>query len=662
MKRKKLGKISKAKVFGIFFGLLLLGALGWFLVRFALTEAELKVISKYDFPATESAKGMWQLNNSDYAVAIDGKVVDGQSFGAGEIETRPTASTAKMILGLAVMKKKPFSEGEFGETITITDEMYETYLWYQANGGSNTKVIPGEEISEYDALVSVFLASSNNMADSLAVWAFGSLDAYREYASSMLEEWGLENTKIGKDASGFSDTTTSTAPELAQIGAKVMSEPVLKKIVSTKSYEVPVAGLLSNTNLVLGQLGIAGVKTGYIGDVSGYCLVSGYMQGEHIVTVSVLGAQSRQESFDASLAIVAAAQEAVKPVQLVSEGDVIGYYDSWWTGPIAIKAQEDFSEVLWAEAERESDITMLDQTGTLDLAVEGNTYKIAVQADDYVPTPSFWERVMHIFGWEKDTNEGVDSYNSDQNESADKNSDKTEEEEVQEAQEEFKVVTNVPSDNCTIKYGYLMLINPNFTVTTDFIDARKSELVSVSSLYGIREGNPYNGDNLLDAEAAEHLNEMVRAYEAEYPGHTFETRSCYRARGTTCGRMCAATGTSDHHTGLTCDLLDPAYGTELGTDAYDQHIDWQWLYANSYKYGFIDRFPYDWAGGPMSEPANVDENGSTGLFETWHYRYVGVGPATEIATGKYNNGNYDSLEHYLKMRGLVSDLKNGRCE
>ena len=228
--------------------------------------------------------------------------------------------------------------------------------------------------------------------------------------------------------------------------------------------------------------------------------------------------------------------------------------------------------------------------------------------------------------------------------------------------ETFASITSVPTDNCTVRYGYLMLINPNFTVTTDFIDARKSELVSVSSLYGIVEGNPYNGDNLLDSEAAEHLNEMVKAYEAEYPGHTFETRSCYRARGTTCGRLCAATGTSDHHTGLTCDLLDPVYGTSLDTDTYGQHTDWQWLYENSYKFGFIDRFPSEWAGGPMSEPANVDENGSTGLFETWHYRYVGVGPATEIATGKYNNGNYDSLEHYLKARGLVTDLKGGRCQ
>lgn len=223
-------------------------------------------------------------------------------------------------------------------------------------------------------------------------------------------------------------------------------------------------------------------------------------------------------------------------------------------------------------------------------------------------------------------------------------------------------ISNIPSENCTIKLGRLMLINPNFIVDTSFIESRRGELISLYDNYGIVEGNPYNGDNLLDAEAAKFLNDMNNAYAAEYPGHAFETRSCFRSRGTTCGRLCAATGTSDHHTGLTCDLLDPDYGTSLDTDTYDQHIEWQWLYANSYKYGFIDRFPEAWAGGPMSEPLNVDEYGSTGLFETWHYRYVGVEAATEIATGKYNNGEYDSLEHYLKARGFVSDLKSGLCE
>lgn len=235
-------------------------------------------------------------------------------------------------------------------------------------------------------------------------------------------------------------------------------------------------------------------------------------------------------------------------------------------------------------------------------------------------------------------------------------------EEEPEITNSIKPISNAPSSNCTIKYGTLMLINPNFMVENSFIAERKTELVSLYSKYGIVEGVAGNGDNLLDEEAAIHINDMVNAYRSAYPGHTLETRSCFRAVGTSCGRLCAATGASDHHTGLTCDLLDPVYGTSLDTDTYDQHPDWQWLRENSYEYGFIDRFPESWAGGPMSEPLNVDENGSTGLFETWHYRYVGIEAATEIATGKYNNGQYDSLEHYLKSLNLVIDLKNGLCK
>lgn len=210
--------------------------------------------------------------------------------------------------------------------------------------------------------------------------------------------------------------------------------------------------------------------------------------------------------------------------------------------------------------------------------------------------------------------------------------------------------------NYTLAFGRLMLINPVFTVGTDFIAARRGELVDMTTEYGVIEGVAGNGRPLLDPEAAPHLAEMIADYQVAYPGHNLETRSCFRAVGTNCGRLCYATGTSDHHTGYTCDLIDPAYGTELDTDLLAQHPEWQWLKENSWKYGFIDRFPLEWAGGPMSEPINITADGTTGVYETWHYRYVGVKEAREIAEGKYNDGKYDSLERYLKATGRVENL------
>lgn len=247
---------------------------------------------------------------------------------------------------------------------------------------------------------------------------------------------------------------------------------------------------------------------------------------------------------------------------------------------------------------------------------------------------------------------------ADQTEDSQTESISSTEEALAEDELSYQPITNAASSNPTIKYGRLMLINPNFMVDDNFIAARKSELISLNSTYGILELHSYNGDNLIDKEAGAQLARMLADYTAAYPGHTIQTVSCFRQVGTSCGRLCMPTGASDHHTGLTCDLIDPAYGDSLDTDTLDQHIEWQWLKANSYKYGFIDRFPEAWAGGPMSEPMNLNSEGSTGLYETWHYRYVGAYAATQIATGVYNNGNYDSLEHYLKARGLITDLLN----
>ena len=281
-------------------------------------------------------------------------------------------------------------------------------------------------------------------------------------------------------------------------------------------------------------------------------------------------------------------------------------------------------------------------------------FKVMSVEGDY----SLDEKIARVFGWgvnDDDDTEVPDSFSITSKIDDNNNNEK------EKPSLNLAPITNAPTNNCTVEYGSLMLVNPNFTVEDEFIAARRNELVSLSATYGIRELNSWNGDNLMDTEAATHLNDMLTAYTTDYPGHEMHTVSCFRSVGTSCGRLCMPTGASDHHTGMTCDLVDAAYGTSLDTSTYEQHPDWQWLHNNSYKYGFIDRFPDNWTGGPMSEPMNIDENGTTGLLETWHYRYVGVDFATDIATGKYNNGEYDSLEHYLKARGLVTDLKEGKC-
>jgi D-alanyl-D-alanine carboxypeptidase len=75
-------------------------------------------------------------------------------------------------------------------------------------------------------------------------------------------------------------------------------------------------------------------------------------------------------------------------------------------------------------------------------------------------------------------------------------------------------------------------------------------------------------------------------------------------------------GTSEHQTGLTLDICD---NTSSLTHRYAETEQGQWLARNSWKYGFILRYP-------------EDKRDITGIiFEPWHIRYVGQ-PHAEIMT------------------------------
>ena len=80
----------------------------------------------------------------------------------------------------------------------------------------------------------------------------------------------------------------------------------------------------------------------------------------------------------------------------------------------------------------------------------------------------------------------------------------------------------------------------------------------------------------------------------------------------------AVPGYSEHQLGFAVDINGATYDLYL------------WLQENSYKYGFIFRYP-----GYKTEITGISE-------EVWHYRYVGVEAATEI----YEQGL--CLEEYLE--------------
>lgn len=82
-------------------------------------------------------------------------------------------------------------------------------------------------------------------------------------------------------------------------------------------------------------------------------------------------------------------------------------------------------------------------------------------------------------------------------------------------------------------------------------------------------------------------------------------------------KIVAKPGTSEHQTGLACDITDvyrdPKTIEECGSTA-----TYQWMSQHCQEYGFIVRFP----------DGKADITGI--MYEPWHFRYVGVEAATYI--------------------------------
>lgn len=210
-------------------------------------------------------------------------------------EAVPVASLAKVITALAILKEKPLQPGEQGPMITLDEQDVALYGKYISKNGVVVPVEVGEQISQYQAMQAMLLTSANNMSDTLARWAFGSVESYTVYANTMVKELGLSKTSVA-DASGFSPGSASTAHDMVRLGALYMKHPVLREIALQQEAVIPVAGTIPNYNSLVNEDGIIGIKVGDT-DEAGRCfLVADIRKTEGsedaISVVAVVGAEN----------------------------------------------------------------------------------------------------------------------------------------------------------------------------------------------------------------------------------------------------------------------------------------------------------------------------------------------------------------------------------
>ena len=267
----------------------------------------------------------------------------------GEQTPVPIASITKIVTALAVLKEKPLAKGEKGPNITINSDDVAIYNEFVSQDGSVTPITRGSQISEYDSLQSMLIPSSNNMAATVAKWAFGSVDNYVKYANQMLLDMGFKQTHVD-EASGFSTKSVSTATELIKLGEIALANEVIAEIVKKDTVSLPFAGKVNNINWLLGTEGVIGIKTGNT-DEAGGCLLFAAQKnilGQSITLIgAILGAPSRYEAIADSRDVLRSVEKAFEKVTVVQKKQVLGSYETPWGAKSDLIASDELSVVAW---------------------------------------------------------------------------------------------------------------------------------------------------------------------------------------------------------------------------------------------------------------------------------------------------------------------------
>jgi serine-type D-Ala-D-Ala carboxypeptidase (penicillin-binding protein 5/6) len=202
-------------------------------------------------------------------LAIEGLGVVGSS---GPVTRAvPIASVAKVLTAYQILADHPLAADAAGPSIRVSRQEAAAYGQQLAQHESVVRVSAGESLTERQALQALLLASAGNVAQILARWDAGSVDAFLARINRTAARLGMGHSHY-TDPSGLDRGTVSTAPDQLLLARTVMQDRAFAELVAERSAVIPVAGPIRNFNALLGQDGVIGIKTGSTGAAGG-CLM-----------------------------------------------------------------------------------------------------------------------------------------------------------------------------------------------------------------------------------------------------------------------------------------------------------------------------------------------------------------------------------------------------
>ncbi|MFE7845782.1 D-alanyl-D-alanine carboxypeptidase family protein [Microbacterium sp. NPDC057407] len=354
--------------------------------------------------AAAAAEPAWPAAGSA-AISVGG--VPGTLASAADPDA--IASITKVVTALVVLDEMPLAVGEQGPEFRFGYGDSVSYWDYRYAGESALDVPVGGALTQYQMLEGMLIGSANNYADRLAGNLFPSDEVFARAAMSWLQTHGVPGITI-VEPTGMDPGNSATPEALIVLAQKALANPVIAEIVAKPSVELPGAGLVQNTNGLLADPGVVGIKTGTLAT---WNLLSAkdITVGETPVRLfaSVLGQPDDASRLAASRALYAQLEQELQLEPSVTAGTVAGIVETAWGEEVDIEVSDDASVVLWNGGAGEVTSTYAlgdnrdegDVVGDLTVTGPLDDMTVDLRLAEDVEGPDAWWRLTHpleLFG------------------------------------------------------------------------------------------------------------------------------------------------------------------------------------------------------------------------------------------------------------------------
>jgi len=324
---------------------------------------------------------------------------------SGSPDALPMASISKVVTALVVLEAHPLAVGETGPTATMSAADAALYGTYLAQNGTVSNVRAGMTFTERELLELSLVKSANNYTMSMALWAFGSNDAYVAAARAWLTAHGLDRIVVN-EPTGIDRSNVAPVDQLVELGKIALENPVIAEIVALQAATVPQVGALSNTNDLLGISGVDGIKTGTLDDFGANLLFSAdYTVGESTVTVVgvVLGGPNH-DRIDADIVNLLATTVAnFTEVEVAADAEAFASYAAIWGESVTAVAAGRVTLLTWAGAPVEVEVVTEEvrtgrageDVGDLLFTSGPKTATVDLELSADLDDPGAWWRLTH---------------------------------------------------------------------------------------------------------------------------------------------------------------------------------------------------------------------------------------------------------------------------